>query len=143
MDSQNGNRETIASFIDCLARSNNTVAALTSLGVQYHPKISDMLKRGPHRELHRGLRKAIISILYHVDRDTLFQELPNVYASLPAAPHGVNPALRDGDFGTAHGQAWQKAAIQHLVMLASSANTLDERMLHGQNLVIAISWSRR
>ena len=41
-----GNRETISSFIDCFARSNNIVAALTSLGFQQHPKISDMLKRG-------------------------------------------------------------------------------------------------
>ena len=121
-----GSRKTVCDFIDCFARSKNFIAALTSLGFQFHPKISNMLTRGPHRELHRGLRKTIISILYHVDRGTLYQDLPDVYASLPAAPHGANPALREDNLGNVHSQAWQKAAFQHLVMMASSADNLDD-----------------
>ena len=121
-----GSRETVCDVIDCFARSKKFIAALTSLGFQFHPKISNMLTRGPHRELHRGLRKTIISILYHVDRGTLYQDLPDVYASLPAAPHGANPALREDNLGNVHSQAWQKAAFQHLVMMASSADNLDD-----------------
>ena len=84
----------VCDFIDCFSKSKNIVGALRCLGFQWHPKISNMLEYGPHRDLHRGLRKAIVAILYHVDRETLFQQLPDVYASVPAAPHGAKPWWR-------------------------------------------------